>query len=85
MNSNELVIKGSNYYAQGNYRRAIECLEPAAEQNHTDAMIILGNFYYYGYGVEQNYDTAKGYYERAMRNNDSNGSLRIGNMYYEMK
>lgn len=45
MNSNKLVIKGSNYYAQGNYRRAIECLEPAAEQNNTDAMIILGNFF----------------------------------------
>lgn len=45
MNPNELVIKGSNYYAQGNYRRAIECLEPAAEQNNTDAMIILGNFF----------------------------------------
>ena len=47
MDSNELVIQGSHYFVQGNYRRAIECLEPAAKQNNTDAMIILGNFYYF--------------------------------------
>ena len=57
--SNILVSQGVGYLNQRNYQKAVEYFEEAAEQNNTNAMILLGNMYYNGNGVEINYNKAK--------------------------
>jgi TPR repeat protein len=50
----------------------------AAEQGDAEAQLQVGEMYYKGQGVTQNYNTAAEWYEKAGKE----GYTRLGNMYY---
>jgi tetratricopeptide (TPR) repeat protein len=79
---NEDFRLGKIYYDQRDYVRARRFFERAAElHNNDDALNNLGDLYYYGLGVEQNYETARRYYERAAEQNNRNALTNLGRLY----
>ena len=52
-------IRKDNETAEINYKKAIEWWEKAAAQGHAYSQYNIGNMYYGGYGVKQNYKKAK--------------------------
>lgn len=61
----ELNTKGMEYAVDGNYIKAVEYFQKAAEQGHTEAQLNLGYCYDKGYGVAQNYTEAAKWYHKA--------------------
>ena len=50
--------KGLAAWLKEDYATALQKWEPLAEQGHADAQFQLGNAYYLGQGVPQNYEEA---------------------------
>ena len=53
----------------------------AAKNGHQKANVILGNFYYYGYGVESNPRTALTYFKKAARGKITSAQYMAGLLY----
>lgn len=53
----------------------------AAKYGHLKANVVLGNFYYYGYGVESNPRTALTYFKKAARGKITSGQYMAGLLY----
>jgi hypothetical protein len=76
--------KGNNGYPK-DYKKALYWFDKAAGQNDGHALYHLGNMYEYGYGVEKNYYTAMGYYNRSINASETyrpRSLLRLGEMFY---
>ncbi|KAK8835369.1 hypothetical protein M9Y10_025134 [Tritrichomonas musculus] len=56
--------------------------EKAANLNYSDAFIMLGDIYYYGYGVEQDYLKSKDFYEKSSDSDNAEGLVKLGDLYY---
>ena len=82
MTTTDLVYQGAEFIFAKKYDRALQCLEEARANNSTDAMVLLGDIYFDGNGVEIDFNKAKENYEQVNELNDSNGAVRIGNMCY---
>ena len=54
----------------------------AAEQGHAGAQYLLGEMYYDGHGVEQDYTTALKWYRRSAEQNQAGAPFGLGRMYY---
>ena len=64
------------------YEQALIWLNKAAEQNHPDALFILGNIHEQGVnGAEKNLKKAAEYYRRAAENGNLTSMLRLASMY----
>lgn len=50
-----------------------------------NALYRLGNLYYNGQGVEQNYTKAKEYYELSGRQGNWKALFKVGKLYFEGK
>lgn len=61
----ELIIQALDFSDSGNYSEAIPILCCLAEQGSARAMIELGEYYEFGYGVSINIDLAESWYRRA--------------------
>lgn len=61
----ELGTKGNEYYFAGNYTKAVEYFQKAAEQGHAKAQHNLRVCYKNGYGVPKNYSEAEKWYKKA--------------------
>lgn len=66
----ELTAKGNEYYYAGDYTKAVEYYQMAAEQGLAQAQNYFGYCYYNGKGVEQNYTEAVKWYRKAAGQGD---------------
>jgi len=56
-------------------------LEAATQQNNAEAQWMLGEFYFSGAGVEQDFLQAKHWYEKSAQQNNSEANYSLGLMY----
>uniref|UniRef100_A0A7S3NL16 Sel1 repeat family protein n=1 Tax=Aureoumbra lagunensis TaxID=44058 RepID=A0A7S3NL16_9STRA len=61
---------------------AVEWYHRAADQGDADARCYLGHCYYFGQGVEQNYNLAVEWYHRAADQGDADAQCHLGHCYY---
>ena len=74
---------GLIYYGYGplqDYSKAFKWLGMAAEQENSDAQLILGEMYQYGFGVNQNLSEARKWYEKAASQGDEEAKERLMNL-----
>ena len=64
------------------FSKAKECYEQASDLGNSNALIKLGNLYYFGNGVKQSYEKAKEFYELASKQNNSIAYINLGNLYF---
>ena len=72
------------YVYDKDYRDSISAfnyLKKAVELKHPEALNDMGRFYYTGYMVEQNVDSAIVYFKKAADLNDKNACLNLYNIY----
>lgn len=74
-------LEGKKSYDNKNWRRAIVHLRPLAEQGDARAMVLLGNMYLEGYGVEKDSTEAFMLYHRAATRNNPDGMLSTATLY----
>jgi TPR repeat protein len=69
----------NNYYSE---KEAIKWYKLAAEQGDAKAQNKIGEYYYYGNGVEKNFYEAVKWFKLAAENKDSSSQYYIGYCYY---
>lgn len=74
-------IEGKKSYDNKNWRRAIMLLRPLAEKGDARAMVLLGNMYAEGYGVEKDLTEAFFLYRGAAERNNPDGILATATLY----
>ena len=79
--ADEFYLESLNYYDDDEYVKAFDGLEALADDNYVLALAYLGDMYYYGDGVKQDYDKAMELYLKAAEEGDSYAQSAIGNMY----
>lgn len=73
--------EGRRAYDKRDWKNAIINLRPEAERGDDRAMVILGNMYSDGLGVEKDLKEAFGLYHRAAQKNNSAGIIAVATMY----
>jgi len=73
--------KGLKAARAGDYKTALRELKPLADQGHSIAQGLLGDMYYSGYGVAQNYTTAMMWYLRSATQGNPIAQYSVGMMY----
>lgn len=63
----------------------MENFQKAAKQGNTMAMHYIGELYYYGEGVEQNFDEAKKWYQKAAGLRCESSYNSLGDIYLKEK
>ena len=64
------------------YRKAVDInIERMAEDGDKYACTCLGEMYYYGNGVDQNYSRAMKWYRKAAEKGYANAQMLLGIMY----
>jgi len=76
----ELIKKGVEARDRKDYAEAVACFNKAAEMGNADAQNKLGNCYYKGEGVPQDYAKAAGF-ERAAEHGHAEAQYQIGKCY----
>lgn len=74
-------MEGKKSYDNKNWRRAIVHLRPLAEQGDARALVLLGNMYLEGYGVEKDSTEAFLLYHRAATRNNVDGMMSTATLY----
>jgi len=75
-------VKGWEAYNRGDYATALLEWRPLAEEGNEIAQFNLGNSYYYGNGVPQNYKSAVKWYKLAANQGVADAQFNLGNSYY---
>ena len=78
----ELNAKGEEYYFAGDYTKAVEYYQKAAEQGHADAQCYLGVCYANGSGVTKNYAEAVKWYLKSAEQGNAKAQNNLGVCYY---
>lgn len=78
LNAKALLNLGSIADVEGNYELAEECYQDAIALGEKEALINLGNLYFFGKGREVNYKTAYRYYKIAAVKNVQGGFFYLG-------
>lgn len=73
--------EGKKSYDNKNWRRAIVLLRPLVEQGDARAMVLMGNMYAEGHGVEKDTTEAFLLYRRAAERNSVDGMLATATLY----
>ena len=63
------------------YAKSMEWYEKAADAGNADAMNMIGQYYYYGLGVEQDYAKAMECFEKAADAGNTTAMSNIGDLY----
>lgn len=71
---------GIDAYFDGDYAMALENLQPAAEADDPIAQFLLGEIYLHGKGVQQDFEQAAAWYERAALNGHPEAQAAIGSL-----
>ena len=77
------VQQGWRAYGEGDYGTAMERLEPLAKDGDAKAQYLVGEMYYNGEGVAQDYDAAVRWYQRSANAGYAPAQNNLGLMYYE--
>ncbi len=77
--------KGVDAYELRKYKTAFDIFKPLAEKEHAKAQFNLGQMYYNGQGVEQNYGEAFKWYKHAAKQGRAEGQFKLAKMYHEGK
>lgn len=56
-------------------------LQAATQQNNAEAQWMLGEFYFSGTGVKQDFAQAKQWYEKSAQQNNPQANYALGSMY----
>lgn len=75
--------QGKLAYDMKQWRQAITNLRPAAERGDARAMVLLGNMYAHGYGVEKDEEEAFILFRRAAHQDNLDGILATAAFYQE--
>ena len=73
--------EGRAAYKSENWLEALKQLRPLAEEGNDEALVLLGNMYNDGKGVEQNHQMALEHYKLALPAGNDNAMLAIATMY----
>lgn len=76
----EIMKEADKAYDDGYYNRAMELYLQISD--NTKAQYALGNIYYNGNGVPQDYAEAVAWYRKAAEQGDMKAQHNLGNMYY---
>lgn len=71
---------GVRAFMQGDYQRAFALLEPAGNDGHLRAQILLSKMYYAGHGVEQDMRAYAYWLQRAADNGDKPSKAKLKKM-----
>ena len=71
-------------YKNGEYAMVYESVVDLAKENNSEAQILLGKLYQYGQCVQQNYEEAKKWYTLAHEAKNSNATLCLAHLSYEL-
>ena len=87
-NMNDLFLLGYYYYSEAednekveDFHKAKEYFLEAEKLGSKDAIYLLGELYFYGEGVPQNYQTAASYYEKAAALKQKDALFSLGALY----
>jgi TPR repeat protein len=69
-------------YERGDYSTVLSAARPAAERGDPVAQYILGNLYYYGRSVAQDYAEARRWYQKAADQGQADAQYNLGWMYH---
>lgn len=67
--------------ARGQYQRAVALLEKPSLSANSGARVTLGNLYYLGLGVEQNFSVSARYYSEAAFAGSTAAQVNLGHLY----
>ena len=80
------------YYLEGvlfekDYKKALEYFDKALDidENNASAQFNVGQAYYYGHGVQQNYQKAFAWYTKAAKQDYSLAQIQLAEMYFSGK
>ena len=82
MTAEELYQAGQDAKDAGDYAKAMEYYQMAADLGNAEAWKGIGYLYDYGLGVEQDYVRALEYYQRAADQGDVGAMRNLGVFYY---
>ena len=75
--------EGRTAYQAEDWFNAIKHLRPLAEEGNDEALVLLGNMYNDGKGVNQDHKLAFAHYKQALASGNDNAMLAIATMYAE--
>lgn len=75
------VSQGVAAYERGKYATAMRMLLPLAEKNDAKAQFYIGSMYEGGFSVEQDYDQAVEWYEKAAEQQMAKAQYHLGLLY----
>lgn len=75
----------SGFGTEINYKSAYEGFCKAARWGHIDAIVAIGDCYYYGKGVDQNYERAKYWYQIGADEKSVAAALKLEKIYSESR
>lgn len=76
------AMLGNEYFLMGKYKEALPWLILAGEQDELLALMILGDMYYSGKGVEKNNREAAKWYKRAAEQGSVEAEVILGVIAY---
>lgn len=79
--NNTSFLEGLAALINGNYSESFELLAPLAENGDASAQSALAHLYYEGLGVDQDYKTAKKWYELAAKQGHIHAQNNLGCLY----
>ncbi len=78
----QMVEKGWDCQAAGKNAESVEWMRKAAEQGYAEAQNVLGDFYYIGVMIKQNYAEAVKWSRKAADQGHAEAQCRLGKCYY---
>ncbi|AWM80061.1 hypothetical protein DKL61_06655 [Gammaproteobacteria bacterium ESL0073] len=81
----DLLLNAITNYELGEYKKAFKQLRKLANTYRlAEAMLYLGNCYYYGKGIDPSYDKAATWYHCADEHGNLNAILKLANLYKDI-
>ena len=75
------VARGTYFYKQKDYRKAVVWLEKAGREGHLPSQVLLGDVYYRGLLGRQDYGAAQAWYSNAAYEGNRVAQYRMGVIY----
>ena len=76
-----LIISGIFYSVSHDGNSTLSKLKSLGEQGDVEAQYALGLMYFYGEGVDLDYQQAKVWYEKAAAQNSAQAQVKLADMY----
>ncbi|MGM9971910.1 MAG: tetratricopeptide repeat protein [Anaeroplasmataceae bacterium] len=71
-----------NLKVKKDYLKSFEIMNTLAKDGYTQAQYELGKFFYYGYGIDVDYNKAVYWFVRAAEKGDYYAALKLGDSYF---